>query len=147
VGSKHKNICQNIVPFLKSIENIRYLDQNIIKLIKHLKSQGYTIVFATNKDRSSYDRSAQHYGTALTDLADKVFVAHPGNNETFLKKLKTFIENNKNTLPQSYVKLAEKTLEAQPTNIIYHAPTHKPNASYYNYVFDTVGRDKNVVFI
>lgn len=132
---------------VKFTEETRCIDKNMMQLIKQIKAQGYTIAFATNKDRVSYDYVAKKFGKEFTDLADIVFVAQPGNNEQFTNKLRSFIEDNKKTLPRDYVRLAQKALTVQPTDIIRHAPTQKPNDSYYKYVLDTIGQNKHVIFI
>ena len=51
------------------------------------------------------------------------------------------------TTPADYKKLAYASLTAQPTNIIFHAPSKKPELPYFQYMAKTVGKNKNQIFI
>lgn len=135
------------IPFLvETIESSRWFIPGTLKICKYLKEKkGYTINFATNKDHESYVRTAQAFGNEFTNIPTKVFVAHPGNDEVFLAQIKEFADLP--TTPADYKKLAYASLTAQPTNIIFHAPSKKPELPYFQYMANTVGANKNQIFI
>ena len=61
-------------------------------IAQELKNKGFTIAFATNKDRVSYDIDAQALGNDLTGLADKVFVG------TDVIHINVFFKNDDRTI-------------------------------------------------
>lgn len=134
------------VPWLiKHLETSRRSVDGTVKIYSHLKAKGYEVVFATNKDRIAYDLSAQAMGTEFTNLAEKVFVAHPGNNPEFIAQLQTFADLP--TTPINYREFLHKTLTIQPTDTILHAPGKKPDAQYYEYIEQHLDQKKNMIFI
>ena len=130
---------------VEHLESSRRFIEGTEKIYRYLKTKGYTIVFATNKDRISYDITARAMGTKFTNLASKVFVAHPGNSPELIAQLQTFADLA--TTSKSYKELLEKTLHIQPTEMILHAPGKKPDLKYYEYVEQNLDQDKNMVFI
>lgn len=131
---------------LKILEMSRQLIDGTEKIYRYLKDKkGYTIIYATNKDRISYDLAAEALGEKFTSLASTVFVAHPGSNSQVIQQLQTFA--NLPTTPASYKELLHKTLSVQPTTHILHAPGKKPDHTYYNYIEQNLGPDKNMIFI
>jgi FMN phosphatase YigB (HAD superfamily) len=129
----------------ENLETSRQFINGTEKIYRYLKTKGYTIIFATNKDRIGYDFTAQSLGNAFTSLASKVFVAHPGNNPEFIAQLQTFADLA--STPKSYKEFLQKTLTIQPTDMILHAPERKPDQQYYNYVEQHLDAAKNMVFI
>ena len=127
------------------LETSRRFIEGTRKIYRYLKEKGYTIVFATNKDRIAYDFSAQSLGTAFTSLASKVFVAHLGNSPELIAQLQNFADLA--STPQSYKDLLRKTLTIQPTEMILHAPGKKPEQQYYDYVEQHLDSAKNMIFI
>ncbi len=116
------------------------------KIYRYLKDvKGYPIVIATNKDRVSYDITAQTLGNKLTGLASTVFVAHPGTNPELIAELKAFADLP--TTAASYKNFLNKALTIEPTERILHAPSSKPDPAYYNYVEQNLEKDKNIIFI
>ncbi len=131
---------------VEKLEKSRRLINGTEKIYRYLKDvKGYTIVFATNKDRIAFDISSKALGETYTNLASKTFVAHPGNNPEFITKLQAFADLP-NT-PTSYKNLVHKALTIQPTEHILHAPGAKPDLAYYQYVEQNLGPDKNMIFI
>ena len=130
---------------VKKIEQSRDFIPSTEKIIHYLKSKGYPIIIATNKDRISYNYAAEYHGAALTNLADKVIVAHPGNSQQLLTDIGEFAALP--ATPQDYKQLYHDAVTAQPTKVILHAPTRKPETPYYQFVFDAAKDYKNLVFI
>jgi|GEM_PF-1910721 len=131
------------VPFVvNTIESSRTPIHGTVEICHYLKNQkGYTIVFATNKDRPSYDVFAKNIGTDVTSIADNVFVAHPGNNEAFLNKIRAFIQRD--DIPVQHKKFTCHALQIQPTQHIRHVPSTKPHTQYYEYVHKTTQKEHN----
>lgn len=130
---------------VEHLETSRRFIDGTEKIYRYLKTKGYTIVFATNKDRIAYDFTAQSLGTTFTSLASKVFVAHPGNSPEFIAQLQTFADLA--STAKSYKELLQKTITIQPTEMILHAPGKKPEQQYYDYVEQHLDSTKNMVFI
>ena len=128
-----------------NLEKSRQLNQDMLKIYKRLHEKGYPIVFATNKDRIAYDIIAQTFGSEFTDLADKVFVCHPGNNPDFLAQLQDFA--NQSCTPQSYKDLLNQAINIQSTETIFHVPMPKPDPNYFRYVQQHFPAGKNSIFI
>lgn len=126
-------------------ESSRSIISETQKIYEYLKTKGYTIIFATNKDRIAYDITAQSLGNSFTDIASKVFIAHPKNDPQLISQLQAFADLT--TTPQSYKDLLKKTLSIQPTEMIFHVPGKKPDFHYYDYLEKNLDADKNMVFI
>lgn len=144
-GMKDPRLTPYVAWIVETVEHSLCFIDGTKKIITYLKAKGYTIVFATNKDRVSYDITAQAFGNEFTNLATKVFVAHPGNNDVIMAQLKEFAELP--TTPASYKQLEYKIRTAQPTTTILHAPDRKPALSYFQYMENIVGTDKHIIFI
>jgi FMN phosphatase YigB (HAD superfamily) len=144
-GIRDKRFTPYVAWIVKTMEHSRCFITDTKKTILYLKSKGYTIAFATNKDRVSYDLTAQAFGDEFTDLPDKVFVAQPGNNDIVLKQFEEFAQQA--DTPESYRALTEQALHVQESGNVFHAPGRKPNKEYYQHVHTTVGADKNFIFI
>jgi FMN phosphatase YigB (HAD superfamily) len=144
-GMRDSRLTPYVAWIIETMEHSRCFIDDTKKIIEYLKAQGYTIVFATNKDRVSYDITAQAFGNEFTNIPTKVFVAHPGNNNAIITQLKEFAELP--TTPVSYKKLEYKARTVQPTATIFHAPSTKPALPYFQYMEKTVGADKNIIFI
>jgi len=130
---------------VEHLETSRRFIDGTEKIYRYLKTKGYTIIFATNKDRIAYDFTARVLGNPFTSLASKVFVAHPGNSPEFIAQLQAFADRA--TTAQSYKNLLKKTLTIQPNEKILHAPGKKPDQKYYEYVKQHLDATKNMVFI
>jgi len=147
-GMRDRNITPYVPFVVESVETSRTPIEGTIELCQYLKQKGYTLVFATNKDRPSYDAFAQAIGTKITSLAKIIFVAHPGNNNMFLDHIKKFI--TRNDVPQNYKTFARKALTVKPTEHIRHIPTIKPYPAYYQYVHEVLQQElgkENMIFI
>lgn len=116
------------------------------KIYRYLKdTKGYSIIFATNLDRTLYDITALSVGTAFTNLADKVFVSQQKNSPELIAQLQAFAKLPTTSI--SYKILLQKVLDAQPTETIAHVPSKKPDSAYYEYVTENIGVEKNMIFI
>jgi len=144
-GMRDPNFTSYVAWFCETIESTRWFIPGTIKIANYLKEKGYSINFATNKDHVSYTLTAQAFGDALKSIPTKVFIAHPGNSASILAQIKEFADRP--TTPADYKQLAYKSLEAKPINNIFHAPGRKPELEYFRYVENTIGPDKNLVFI
>lgn len=144
-GMRDPQFTPYVAWFSRTIENSRWFIPGTIKIANYLKKKGYTINFATNKDHVSYILTAQSFGDKLTSIATKIFIAHPGNSAAFLAQIKEFADLP--TTPADYKEVAYKSLQAQPTDNIFHAPGRKPELEYYQYIEKVVGPDKNLIFI
>lgn len=144
-GMRNKQLTPYVAWLVKTMENSRCFINGTKKIMLYLKSKGFTIVFATNKDRVSYDLTAEAFGPELTQIPDRVFVAQPGNVQQFLDDVTAFA--NRPDTPESYRVLAERAINVPESATIFHAPGKKPHHEYYNYVHSTVGADKNMIFI
>jgi FMN phosphatase YigB (HAD superfamily) len=133
-----------VAQIVKTIEQSRCFIDDTRDIINYLKEKGYEIVFATNKDRISYNIAAKALGDEFTKLPDKVFVAQPGNANITINQIKEFAKKSKD---KSYKKLAYKACTIQPTKTIFHAPSAKPDIAYFQYVENNIGPDKNMIFI
>lgn len=142
-----KSFLAKYVPsLLERLEKSRKIIEGTEKIYQYLKNvKGYPIAFATNKDRIAYDISAEAQGLLFTNLADYVFVAHPGNSPELINQIQSFA--NLWDTPDSYKQLMEKALTIQPTPTIFHAPGRKPHVEYFEYVENQIGSDKNIIFI
>lgn len=130
---------------VEHLETSRRFIDGTEKIYRYLKAKGYTIVFATNKDRISYDLTAQALGNEFTSLPSKIFVAHPSNSPELIAQLQTFADRV--TTPRSYKELLKKALNIEPTEMILHAPGKKPDQKYYDYVEQHLDSTKNMIFI
>jgi FMN phosphatase YigB (HAD superfamily) len=144
-GMRDPLLTQYVEWILETMEHSRSFIDGTYDIISYLKKKGYNIALATNKDRVSYDMTAQVFGEKFTNLATKVFIAQPGNTLATLAQLKKFAEQP--TTPESYKQLEYKTRTIQPTETIFHVPSTKPNVPYFQYIETIVGPDKNIVFI
>ena len=144
-GMRKSYLTPYVAWLTEHLEQSRRMVDGTEKIYRSLKAKGYPIVFATNKDRVSYDFTTQAMGNKFTGLAEKVFVAHPGNSPELIAQLQAFA--NLPTTPTSYKNLLEHTLTVQPTEMILHAPGKKPDPQYYEYVEQNLDRTKNMVFI
>ena len=142
-----KSYLTSYVAFMaEKLEKSRNCIDGTEKIYHYLKDvKGYPIVIATNKDRVSYDFTAQALGKKLTGLASTVFVAHPGTNPELIAELKAFADLP--TTAASYKNFLNKALAIEPTEHILHAPSSKPDLAYYNYVEQNLEKDKNIIFI
>ena len=113
------------------------------KILEYLKTKGYEIDFATNKDPVSYDHIAESLGKDLTNLPWKVIVAQPGNNTAVMNQFKEFAQNT--DLPDDYKALLQKTINAKPSGNIHHAPIPKPSSEYFDKLRNIVEK-KNIIF-
>lgn len=131
---------------LNTVENSRCFIMGTKKIYQYLKGKkGYTIVFATNNDHLAYKISEESLGNDLTDLADYIFVAQPGNNDQVIAQLQEFA--NQTPTPINYKNVLLAALTIQPTKTILHAPSKKPDHEYYDYIEQNLGTDKNIIFI
>ncbi|HJZ24256.1 MAG TPA: hypothetical protein VJ201_07410 [Candidatus Babeliales bacterium] len=145
-GMRKPYLTPHVGWMIKTLEKSRCFIDGTEKIYRYLKDKkGYTIVYATNKDRISYDIAAQALGDKFTSLAGTVFVAHPGSSPQVIAQLHIFADLL--TTPASYKELLHKTLTVQPTAHILHAPGKKPDREYYEYVEENLGPDKNMIFI
>lgn len=144
-GMRDQRLTPYVSWIVNTMEHSRAFIEGTKKIIEYLKKKNYTIVFATNKDRVSYDITTQALGNEFTTLSTKVFVAHPGNNITTINALKTFAELP--TTCQSYKDLEYKARTIQPTEIIFHAPSRKPDLAYFQFMQDIIGTNKNIIFV
>lgn len=126
---------------MKSLNASHTFIEGTREIYRYLKKKGYTIDYATNKDRLSYDIVAAKLGDKLQSLPHAIFVAQPGNGRSVIELL-TKAFNQGSTLP-----FLEYALFVQPSDSIYHAPNKKPCAQYYQYVIELIGKNKNIIFI
>ena len=144
-GIRDPHFTPYVAWFCETIETTRWLIHGTIQIANYLKEKGYSINFATNKDHVSYISTVHGFGDTLTSIPTKVFIAHPGNNAGFLAQIKEFAARP--TTPADYKKLAYQSLQAQPTDKIFHAPGRKPELIYFQYVEKIIGPEKNLIFI
>jgi len=144
-GMRDARLTPYVAWMVETMEHSRCFIDGTKKILKYLKAKGYTIVFATNKDRVCYDMTAQALGNEFTNIPTKVFLAHPGNDDAILAQFKEFAELP--TTPASYKQLEYKARTIQPTPTILHAPSRKPYLLYFQYMEKTIGTDKNIIFI
>ena len=144
-GMRDKRLTPYIAWIVETMECARNFITGTKQIIEYLKSAGYPIVFATNKDRISYDITAQTLGDEFTNLATMAFVAHPANTPRLLNTITQFAQLT--DTPESYRTLAEHAINIQPTNTIVHIPAKKPELMYYQQIHSTLGTDKNFIFI
>jgi hypothetical protein len=145
-GMRKPYLTRYVAWMVNTLEKSRRMIEGTEKIYRYLKDvKGYTIIFATNKDRISYDITTNALGNKFTSLASKVFVAHPGNSPQFIAQLQTFADLP--TTPASYKEFLQKTLTIQPTEMILQAPSTKPDRQYYEYVESHLEADKNMIFI
>ena len=145
-GMINNQFTQYVPKVINSIESsICYIEGTKI-IYDYLKNEkGYTIAYATNKDRISFDISAKTLGQEFTSLAHKIFVAHPGNNKEFLQQLYNFSQQSH--VPQAYTALVNNAFATTETELIHHAPQQKPHIDYYTYIRNIIGINKNIIFI
>jgi FMN phosphatase YigB (HAD superfamily) len=145
-GIRDPRLTPYIANIIKTVEGSRQYIPGTIKICKYLKyNKGYTINFATNKDHLSYELTAQNFGDEFTKIPTKVFLAHPGNSQTFLNQIKEFADQS--TTPADYKELAYQSLMAKPTDKIFHAPSAKPDLAYFQYMEKIINGNKNLIFI
>ncbi len=143
-ATEDNNLIPHVPHIIKILEHERCYIEGTQYLYHYLKEKkGYTIIIATNKDRPSYDAANEVLNFNV--LATQSFVAHPGNSDAVLQRLKTFSEQN--TTPENYKHLLDYALTVQPSSTVYHAPSRKPHREYYEYVHQTIGKDKHIIFI
>jgi hypothetical protein len=132
-GKRDPRLASYVPWLIQTMEQKRQFIEGTRIIGNYLKDKkGYTIYFATNKDRLSYDITAQTFGKPLTDLATKVFVAHPGNSKRFLNDLNQFAQET--TTPENYKKLLQKATDIPESENIIHAPGRKPEKEYYQHM-------------
>lgn len=145
-GMHNKNLTPYVQLILEAIEKSCCFISGTKKIYEYLKyKKGYTIVFATNNDHIAYEVSQNALGHEFSDLATYIFVAQPGNSNTFLAQLEDF--GNRSTTPKIYKELLHKALTVQPTQKIIHTPGKKPEYEYYHFVEQQCALNKNLIFI
>ncbi len=145
-GRRDPNLTRYVHDLLKATERSRCFIPGTKKICNYLKNKkGYTIHFATNKDRISYELVADNLGQKFTAIPSKVFVAHPGNCQGFLDDIQQFSEQ-KTTHP-CYQELTRHAFTIEESDTIVHAPSRKPEGEYYQCLFNNSKSKKFVFFI
>ena len=144
-GMEDPNLTPYVSWMIDSMENSRQTIRGTKQIYKNLKSKGYTIDFATNKDRVSYDLTAQLLGEAFTSIPTKVFVAHPGNSKELLNDILQFA--CRETTDESYQTLTLQALTVQASDNIIHAPSRKPEAEYFQCLINHSTSKEHIIFI
>ena len=145
-GMHDDNLMPYVPLIVKTMENSRCYIEGTKKIYDYLKyKKGYTIVFATNKDRISYDATAKAFGKDFTSLASKAFVAQPGNNDEVINTFSTF--SQKPHLTENYKTMLRDALTIQESDNIHHAPQPKPDSEYYHHLLATLNIKKQIIFI
>src|SRR5579872_651224 len=130
---------------IEYIGKARYINQPIHDLYKQLKEEGYHIMIATNKDHLLYDLSIDALGDEIPNIANKVFVSEPSNNEAAVAQLQAFAD--KPTTPANFRNMLNKVLTIQETETIIHVTSKKPNLDYFKYIIEQIGPDNDMIFI
>lgn len=112
----------------------------------YLKKKGYSIVFATNKNRFSYDMINEKLENKLNDLADTIFVS-PLIESSHADAIKLQHFAQQPNTPQHYADLVTKFFNPIPTDTILTAPTYNYRPEYYQYIKENIDQEKNVIFI
>ena len=144
-GMKDKNLLPYVTTLIKFINEHRRFKPGTKEILEYLKTKGYEIDFATNKDRISYDDIAKKLGEKFTNLPTNVIVAHPGNNEDVMNQFKAFTQHP--DLPDDYNALLQLAINAKPSGNIHHAKVPKPRSEYFDVVRKVVDENKNIIFI
>lgn len=142
-GAQDENLTPYVPWIINTMEQSRSYIDGTKKTYEYIAAKGYTLVLATNKDRTSFDIANEQL--KLSSLANKTFVAHPGNAEQFIKQLHTFAKQS--SVPTEYKEMLTKTLAIQASETIHHIPYCKPNLNYYHQVQTEIGTNKNMIFI
>lgn len=142
-GRRDPNLTPYVHDLLKATERSRCFIPGTKKVCSYLKKKGYAINFATNKDRISYDLVADNLGYKFTTIPSKVFVAHPGNSDVFLKDLQRFAEQP--TTHHCYQELTQQVFTIKQSDNIIHAPSRKPEEPYFQCLLNN-SKNKEFVF-
>src|SRR5438132_8333143 len=92
-GMRDPYLTPYVAWFVETLEGSRCYIPGTIKIAQYLKAKRYSINFATNKDRISYNLTAQAFGNEFTNIPTKVFLAHPGNSAAILAQIKEFADH------------------------------------------------------
>ena len=144
-GMKDKNLLPYVATLIKFINEHRRFKPGTKEILEYLKTKGYEVYFATNKDRISFNQIAVKLGKDYTKLPTKVIVAHPGNNEAVMNQFKEFAQHT--DLPDDYKTLLQRAINAKPSGNIHHAKVPKPRSEYFDVVRKVVNENKNIIFI
>lgn len=145
-GMRDKNLLPYVSTLITTIEDSNQFITGTRKICMYLKNKkGYTINFATNKDRIAYDRAAHTLGKKFTDIPSKAFVAHPGNSTEFLNNIKQFADQP--DIPLSYKNLAYRAINIPESDTIIHAAGKKPEEKYYQCLIKNSQTKDVIVFV
>ena len=144
-GRRDPNLTRYVPYLLIAMEESRNFVPDMKEICNYLKAKGYTVHFATNKDRISYELVAAHLGKEFTEIPSKVFVAHPGNCQGFLDDIQQFAEQQ--TTPSCYKNLAYDAFSIRSSGTIIHASSRKPEELYYQCLLNNSKNKKFVFFI
>ena len=142
-GTQDENLTPYVPWIINTMEKSRSYIDGTKKTYEYIAAKGYTVVLATNKDRTSFDIVNEQL--KLSSLANKTFVAHPGNADQFIEQLHIFAKQP--LTKTEYKDILVKTLAIQPSETIHHVPYCKPNIDYYRHVQTEIGTNKNMIFI
>ncbi|RTL06887.1 HAD family hydrolase [Candidatus Dependentiae bacterium] len=127
---------QQLIPeLLKAVWDNAVFMTGANTLLAYLKQKGYAIVYATNKDYTSYKHVAESmdakYKNAFSMYPTCTLVTHP--TKISLQKWKEQM-NNQSNLPEEFKQLVNQIIEAKPdqqNNVYFADGFEKPQEEYY----------------
>jgi hypothetical protein len=144
-GRRYPTFAPYAPGLVEYIGKSRCINQPIDNLYKHLKTEGYTIDIATNKDRMLYDLSIETLGNEIPNMVDTVFVAEPQSDETAISQLQIFADQPTTSI--YYKAMVHKAINIKATQNIMHVPSKKPANQFFTYVVNNLGADNDMIFI
>jgi hypothetical protein len=125
-------ILQNYVPdILDIVARSHVFTKGAHQLLVILKDKGYTVKFATNKDRISYDDTARAMSDKKAPLsvhADQVFSLYPENTR-LVSDMRDYLKVH-GSETDKFTQLIRRTLAVQETDTFVHMARPKPEQPY-----------------
>lgn len=134
-------------PYMKEILTIaqkRNLVPGADLILKRLQEKGYEIVYATNKDRISYDLIAKKLGPDFSSVPYKVITYFPEQSHPFFGECKKYLERHKKNQDDFYT-LINDIYSLHETETIIHTPYLKPDKNFTQLQRRVAG-NKHIIF-
>lgn len=130
--------------FMKRVASSHHLIPGVIDILMRLKQKGYSIVYATNKDRISYAYTINALKEPFSSLPDAVLVYFRKKTDPIMNAIKHFIDTA-GEQEKEFADMMRNVYDQTDTELITHAYKMKPSQEYVSKQREIAG-DKKIIF-